>query len=224
MRWILGCLLLWSLPLRAEGIAEVLERSAMMRLAQRGEAASASPAAARVQASFQRLQALAPLPHPVELRLVGGGLHAEAIAGRLLAVSETVGDLPEGERLLLLAHEMGHLALGHWRALSGLYLRHIPGEVRPDTTDPVAGVLGAQAHALSHQQEYEADAHGYALVRRLGFGVDNALALLLRNGMQPDGATHPGTRRRLAQLRALEARLQHEVLHPEGAEAVAAAQ
>jgi hypothetical protein len=135
-----------------------------------------------------------------------GGVQAEAMLGRLLVVGDAVGDLPEGERLLLLAHELSHLTLGHWGALCELYRRHIPGEVRPDTTDPVAGVLGHDAHELSHRHEYEADAHGFAIAVKLGTTLDDALSLLMRQPMMHDTATHPATRRRIAQFRMLQSR------------------
>lgn len=204
-------------------ITEVLQRSQQQRLAQRGAADPLSAASQRVQASFDRLVAMLPPGEPARLMLVGGDLFAEAqFDGRSVAVSEAVGDLPEGERLLMLAHELGHVRLDHWAALDGLYRRFIPGEVRPETTDPVAAALGAEAHALSHRHEFEADAFGFTLVRQLGFGVENALRLLTRQGQQADGATHPGTRRRLAQLRSLDARLGHALVSPAADIAVAA--
>jgi hypothetical protein len=214
----------------AESIEQVLERSQMMRTAQRPPADAQSAAAQRVRHSLQRLTSLAGTDAPpVELVLVGGDLFAEALLDRPgIAVSQAVGDLPEGERLLLLAHELGHVRLAHARALKALYRTHIPGEVRPETTDSVSAALGREAHTLSHRHEHEADAYGYALVRSLGFGIDNAFALLTRQGMQHDSATHPGTRRRLAQLRVLEEslaqqRAQAQAQNPANAHALAMA-
>lgn len=212
----------------AESIEQVLDRSQMMRVSQRPPADAQSAAAQRVRQSLQRLTALAPAgpaAPAVELVLVGGDLFAEALLDRPgIAVSQAVGDLPEGERLLLLAHELGHVRLAHARALKALYRTHIPGEVRPETTNSVSAVLGQQAHALSHRHEHEADAYGYALVRALGFGIDNAFALLTRQGVQHDSATHPGTRRRLAQLRVIEESLaQQQAQNPDTAHAVAMA-
>lgn len=190
----------------AESIEQVLERSQKMRLAQQPPAEADSADTQRVRQSLQRLCTLAGADAPVvELVLVGGGLFAEALLDRPgIAVSQAVGNLPEGERLLLLAHELGHVRLAHARTLKALYRSHIPGEVRPETTNGANAALGREAHGLSHRHEHEADAFGYALVRTLGFGLDNAFSLLTRQGMQHDSATHPGTRRRLAQLRLLE--------------------
>lgn len=227
MRWLVIGLMgvLLHTAGSAEGIEAVLERSQRMRLAEKPAADADSAAAQRVRASLQRLLALPGADgEPVELVLVGGALFAEALLDRPgLAVSQAVGELPEGERLLLLAHELGHVRLAHARALKALYHAHIPGEVRPETTDRVAGALGADAHALSHRHEHEADAYGYTLVRELGFGIDNAFGLLTHQGLQMDTATHPGTRRRLAVLRTLEARLSEQGARLTGGHAVAAA-
>ena len=106
--------------------------------------------------------------------------------------------LAEGERLMLLSHEYGHLVLGHWDRLVGLYRHHIPGEVRPDTTDPVAQALGRDGAELSHRQEFEADAFGFRLAQQLGVGLDEALSLLMRRPAAGDTPTHPATRRRIA--------------------------
>lgn len=197
----------------AAGIESVLERSQQMRLQQKPAADARSAGAQKVRDSLQRLLSLAGAERsaPVELVLVGGELFAEALLDRPgLAVSEAAGELQEGERLLLLAHELGHVRLGHAQALKALYRAHIPGDVRPEITDAAAAALGPEASALSHRHELEADAFGYALVRRLGFGIDQAFGLLTHQGLQIDTATHPGTRRRLAQLRALEARFSAE--------------
>jgi predicted Zn-dependent protease len=200
---------LWacSAAARAEDITAVLERSQRLRLESRVPAPADSARAERIRTSFARIQATAPSPHPVELQVMQGGVQAEAMLGRLLVVGEAVGDLPEGERLMLLAHEYGHLSMDHWHDVLALYRRHVPGEVRPETTDPVARELGRDGHELSLRQEFEADAFGYRLVQRLGVGLTDATSLLMRQPVTGDTATHPATRRRIAQLRALQMRL-----------------
>jgi hypothetical protein len=206
-----------------EGIEAVLERSQQMRLSQRPAIGAPNVAAQRVRDSLQRLTREARMP-AVELVLVGGDLFAEALLDRPgIAASECLGDLAEGERLILLAHELGHVHLSHARALKALYREHIPGEVRPETTNAAAAALGPRAHALSHRHELEADAFGYTLVRSLGVGLEDAFALLTRQGVQHDSATHPGTRRRWAQLRVLDASLAQTADQAADASAIALA-
>lgn len=202
---VLGCMA-WMGQAGADDIVQVLERSQRMRLEQRISAPD-SERAQRVRRTFDRLLSQSQAaPRSVELRVMVGGVQAEAMLGRLLVVGDAVGDLPEGERLMLLAHELSHLTLEHWQALCAVYRKHVPAEVRPDTTDPVADALGRDAHELSHRQEYDADAHGFALARALGATLDDALSLLMRQPMVGDSPTHPATRRRIAQFRALQAR------------------
>jgi hypothetical protein len=185
-------------------IGEVLERSQRRQLATLQPADAGSERAQRVRAAFDRLVAAGGQRKPVQLQVVRGGVQAQAMLGRLLIVGEAAGDLPENELLVLLAHELGHLWLDHWQDVRALYSRHIPGAVEPGTTDPVAAALGRDAHQLAHRQELQADAFGFALAKRLGAGVQDATSLLMRHPQVGDTATHPATRRRLAQLRALE--------------------
>lgn len=198
---------------QAVDIAQVLQQSQLKRLEERVPAPD-NERTRRIQASFARLMTLSPPTHPVELQVMQGGVQAEAMLGRLLVVGDAVGDLPENERVLLLAHEYGHLCLDHWQALVAMYQRHIPGEVRPDTTDPVAQALGRDGRELSHRHEFEADAFGYELARQLGTALDEAFSVLMRNPSMADSPTHPATRRRIAQLRALQMRADDLVLRP----------
>lgn len=209
------CLLvlaLWALPAWSADIVEVLVRSQTLRMQAHPPASLDRERAARVRASFDWLVAVAEPRRPVELVVVSGPLHAEAMLGRVIVASETLADLPEGERLLMLAHELGHLSLGHWDELCALYRRHIPGEVRPETTDPVAGALGVEAHRQAHRHEFEADAYGYRTIHQLGYRFDTAMTLLSRSAAMHDTATHPATRKRAAMLRELDAQFQRSLL------------
>jgi hypothetical protein len=81
-------------------------------------------------------------------------------------------------------------------------------QVRCGPTRPIQWriALAHDAHDASHRHEYEADADGFALARQLGATLDDALSLLMRQPMLGDSATHPATRRRVAQFRMLQAR------------------
>lgn len=190
-------------------IVQVLERSQRLRMQAYAASDAGGERAGRVRASFDRLVDVMEPPRPLELRIVGGGLGAEAMLGHVIVASDSLADLPEGERLMVLAHELGHIALGHWDEMCRLYQRHVPGEVRPETTEPGAQALGADAHAQAYRHEFAADAYGYRAIRRLGFGMETVQSLMLRAPSPQDTATHPGTRRRVARLRELDLRLAH---------------
>jgi Zn-dependent protease with chaperone function len=78
----------------------------------------------------------------------------------------------------------------------------VPGEVKPETTDPVAQRLGREASATAHRQEFEADAFALRVLPTLGHPPQVAIAMFMDKGVQHDTATHPSTRKRVAALRA----------------------
>jgi predicted Zn-dependent protease len=184
-------------------IDNVLVRSHERRLQEFPQAAPDDERVAVVRASFDRLCRAMQVTVPVTLHVISGPVQAESMLGRVIAANQALGELPEGERLFVLAHEMGHVALGHWDKLGTLFRKHIPGDVVQEHTDRVAPVLGREASALMHANELEADAYALAALKRLGFDFDAAMATFLRHGVQHDTATHPGTRKRVAHLRTL---------------------
>lgn len=207
MKWLLQLTFLGmaiATPAQSEDIADVLRRSQQMRL----DSMTLSSDTARIRTirdSFDNLRhSLGPNLN-AELHITSGGSYAETLHGHIVIANESIADLPEGERLFILAHELGHVAAGHWAQMNQLYKRWIPGDVKPELTDPVSGLLGRDASGLAHQHEYSADVFALRLLRDLGWPENHAFSAFLRQGMQHDTATHPGTRKRVASLRAAQA-------------------
>jgi hypothetical protein len=205
MRWFQLTLLGLALagPARGEDIVDVLRRSQQMRL-DAMEPAANGPRADTVRATFDQLRQALPSDLPVELRVIRGETLAETLHGHIVVANESLADLPEGARLFVLAHELGHVASRHWLQMGQVYRRWVPGEVTPQTTDPVAAQLGREASGLSHRQEFEADAYAAQVLRTLGRPPQDAFAVFTQTGVQRDTATHPGTRKRMASLRAAQ--------------------
>jgi hypothetical protein len=203
MRWLAVTVLGLTLAMTARGedIVDVLRRSQQQRLDGFTEAAE-GPRATLVRQTFERLrQALAPLP-PMDFHVIRGPVLAETLHGHVIVANEAMADLPEAERTFLIAHEMGHVANGHWLQMALVYKHWVPGEVTPATTDPVAGALGRDAAGTAHRQELEADLFALRTLEQLGMPGDAAFSSLRLMGLQQDTATHPGTRKRIASLRA----------------------
>ena len=205
MQWMLALLVCAGTAAQAETIGDVLERSQRKRLDELSQPATDAARAARVRATFERLLAELDVRTKVELRVVSAPVIAETLLGRVIVANQSLADVSEGERSFVLAHEIGHAVHAHWDALGQLYRRHIPGEVKQEHTDAIAGTLGREASAQAHDHELQADAFALRALERLHYGVDEAMAAFLRNGVQHDTATHPGTRKRVAQLRMLTA-------------------
>ena len=135
------------------------------------------------------------------------------------------GEVTAEEMASVIAHELGHVALGHSRrrmidfsgqnalrtALGMVLSRFIPG-----IGVWIAGVLTSLLAArLSRSDEYEADAYAAALLSKSGIGVDpqkslfSKLDALTKSNMGAAPAwllSHPKTAERIEALEKLEAR------------------
>lgn len=189
---------------RAEGIIDVLERSQEQRLDAFAAVPDDDPQAAVVRATFDRVLAASGCGLKPTLRVVAGSTWAETLTrGQVIVIHRGLADVSEGERAFTIAHELGHVVHGHWGELGALYLKYVPAEVTPQVTDAVAGLLGREASRMAHEHEFDADAFALGVIRRMGYDADTAIAVFQRMPMQADTATHPGTRKRIAQLRTM---------------------
>ena len=128
-----------------------IEQDLQVRMDKLQAAPADSARAQKVRASFDTLLGRLGLGLKVELRVVRGDVLAEALHGDVVIVNEAIGAWPEQERLFVLAHELGHVALGHWSQMSGMYQKWVPGRVTQAQTDAVAALLGREASALALQ-------------------------------------------------------------------------
>jgi hypothetical protein len=191
----------------AEDIVDVLERSQQVRLDALEPAPADSPRAQAVRASFDMLVRALDLRQPagqseVELRVTRGGALAETLRGHVVIANEVIGDWAETDRLFVLAHELGHVRLGHWSQMGLMFQKWVPGMVTPQQTNAVAALLGRDASVLSYQQEFEADAFAAQTLQAMGLSQQDVISVFMHLGVNMDTATHPGTQRRIASLRA----------------------
>jgi Zn-dependent protease with chaperone function len=208
MNWLLVIFLAISgAAAHCAGIGEVLDRSQQTRLEAFAEDDPQAPSTRRIHQSFEALLSSAGLKQPVELHVVTGAVVAETLNGRVIVANQSLGDLDEGARLFILAHELGHVSLKHWPQMTQLYQAWLPGELVQAQSDAVAALLGRDASALAYQQEFEADAFALRMLHALGRSPQDALSAFRQMGVYSDTATHPGTRKRLAALRAAETEL-----------------
>ena len=134
------------------------------------------------------------------------------------------GEVTAEEIASVIAHELGHVALGHSRRrlieFSGqnamrVALGMILSRIIPGFGAQLAGVLTRLLAArLSREDEYEADAYAAALLVKSGIGVDAQISMFeklpgLMGGKAPLPAwlmNHPKTEDRIAALYTLKSR------------------
>ncbi|MCO8144517.1 M48 family metalloprotease [Rhodovulum tesquicola] len=135
------------------------------------------------------------------------------------------GEVSAEELASVIAHELGHVALGHTRrrmidfsgqnalrtALAMVLGRFLPG-IGVMIANALASLLAAR---LSRQDEYEADAYAAALLTKAGIGTGPQKSLFHkldeltagRGGVMPAWLmSHPKTEERVKAIEALEAR------------------
>ncbi|HET7794341.1 MAG TPA: hypothetical protein VFL64_13240, partial [Rhizobacter sp.] len=122
MRWVMWVgLALAAGMAHGEGIVDVLERSQQVRLDRLQLIPSDSPRALKIRASFEKLLPALGSVRSVELHVVRGDTLAETLHGHVVVAHESLGDWPEEDRQFVLAHELGHVALGHWSQMGSVY-------------------------------------------------------------------------------------------------------
>jgi Zn-dependent protease with chaperone function len=200
IRFVVLLLALCAAAAQAEGIGEVLDRSQQRRLSGFSVADPQAPATTRVRESFEALVRATGLEQPVALQVVTGDVLAETLQGRVIVANQSLGDLPETGRLFILAHEIGHVSLDHWPKMTLLYQSWLPGELVQARAEAVASLLGRDASALAHRQEFEADAFAMRTLHAMGRSPAEIVDTVRGMGVFSETATHPGTHRRLAAL------------------------
>ena len=202
MRWLFVTFLAMAgVAVHGESIDAVLERSQQVRADAHPRVDEAAPSAVRIRKSFEMVLRGAGSIPSVELKVVSGAPLAETLQGRIIMVDQSLADADEGERMFVLAHELGHVALKHWPQMRNLYQAYIPGEVVQSHTDAVASLLGYDASALAHKQELEADLFAMRTLRKLGRPPEESVRALMHEGVRGDTPTHPGTMKRVRSLR-----------------------
>jgi hypothetical protein len=168
MRWLPFCLFLlaFSGSARADDIVDVLRQSQDRRLEALGPAQD--PARARsVAASFEALRAAARPSTAFDFHVVSGKTTAETLHGHIIVANESLADRPEGERLFILARELGHVTCRHWLQMALNFKQWLPGEV--STMRPVSPAIEREAADLAHRQQVEADAYALRVLAAMGY-------------------------------------------------------
>jgi putative metalloprotease len=207
--------------------AIVMHQVAVRRTARHLDATSTPLSDPRLEAVFARLARALELPalrvHVYETDAING---LAAPDGRIfltrgLLRRHAAGAFTAEELASVVAHELGHVALGHSRrrmidftgqnairtALALILGRFVP-IVGVALANLIVGALGAH---LSRRDEYEADAYAAALMTKAGLGAEPQASLLakldrtagLGGGPPVWLASHPPSADRIAAIRRL---------------------
>jgi len=159
-------------------------------------------AARIITESFQAAMAARGAGIAVTLHITHDGLGGESALGNVVLVDDSLAALPEDERVFEIAHELGHIDLGHFERMIALFQQYVG-----DSTDDhyIARTLNVHADDLSpalQALEYEADAYGQALVSKVPGALDGGIHTFQRNVFRRGDFSHPSPRERMLKLEA----------------------
>jgi len=202
IRLLLGiCVCTWSWTALAMDIGDGIRTGDRVRLEKATPSADAE-AVRIITESFQAALAARGPGIPVTLHITHDGLGGEAALGNVVLVNDALAALPEDERVFEIAHELGHIDLGHFERMIALFQQYV-GDSKDDHF--IARTLNAHADDLSpalQALEYEADAYGQALVSKVPGALDGGMHTFQRNVFRRGDFSHPSSRERLLKLEA----------------------
>lgn len=123
--------------------------------------------------------------------------------GRTVVLSTRLTRMSPAQRFFIVAHEMGHVQLGHHGAMRSF----VAGIVDKNPDESLARrQLASSLAEISHQHEFDADAYAVKAMQSAGLDPEQAAWIFDSIGRDQDNATHPSARRRAQAIRALARR------------------
>ena len=147
-------------------------------------------------AEFKKVTAV---PAGVDFQVMDCTVDGFVHKGRTIVVSTRMSRLSTPQRFFILAHELGHLKLGHHMAISSFVARVVGSS--PDESAARAAIAAGLA-AVSHRAELDADAFAVRVMRDAGHDPEHAARLFDSIGEGHDNATHPSAGRRARSIRS----------------------
>lgn len=199
---MLAVSLLLTSPARALDVVQALERGQRVQLERCEQLDRDSHEAQVLQAALTKvLQADANAP-PVALRVARCDAFVQVLAGDIVVHPE-VATWDEGERLFVLAHELGHIRQAHWQQLTQVLRDTVPVTSTDEQATRLMRHSAPRLQGLLHAFEYDADAYAARLLRAMGRDAQaEAKRAISRQPSVADAPTHPSAPQRLARLAA----------------------
>lgn len=201
MRLVLACLIAvlstsaWSGPL-----TDQIESRMAQRLANLTPVATTDTRVRRLQADLDELR-LATGEDAVSL-VVTPDVVGRVFPGRVVAVNVDLAAMPRSQRMLVLAHELGHVVhrdherYTSWAVRTEQAMAPLQGEAADAELRRRVDLLSE----LQHGMEYEADEYASRALVRLGLSIRQAVAVLEPFKVVGETSSHPAVADRVARL------------------------
>jgi Zn-dependent protease with chaperone function len=169
-----------------------------------GRLPAANPYRRQIEALVATMQARAEVPAGTRFEVLDCDADGFVYRGQTVVLSDRLVRLNDAQRFFIVAHELGHVVLGHHADMA----RFVAGLVG-DQTDETAALARVQANlrTISHQHENAADAFAVRTMLAAGYDPEQAARLFDSIDDPTGNSTHPSARARAAAIRRTAAAL-----------------
>ena len=158
-----------------------------------------------IEADVARFQRAVAVPEGVRFQVMDCEADGFVHLGQTIVLSTRLARMNPQQRFFIIAHEMGHVRLGHHGAMRSFVARIVSDH--PDESQARAQVASGLT-PLSHQHELDADTFAVKAMESVGLEPEQAAWIFDSIGSDKDNATHPSARRRAQAIRAQARRVQ----------------
>lgn len=189
-----------ALSAHALDIVDALNRGQQVQLSQCESVAEDAPEVAVLRDSFSKLQDARHADTPVTLVVAKCSFGIQVLGGKVI-VHPAVAHWNEGERLFVLAHELGHIEHGDWHSFTHVHQEAIPADMSDEQVGLTMRRMAPKMRELMYGFEYNADEYALELLSKMGRDALAEGREAIARVPTPSGSpTHPGTAQRIARL------------------------
>jgi Zn-dependent protease with chaperone function len=159
-----------------------------------------------IEADVARFIKAVDVPDSVRFQVLDCEADGFVHQGQTIVLSTRLARMNPQQRFFIIAHEMGHLRLGHHGAMRSFVARIVndhPDELR------ARAHLASGLSQISHQHEFDADAFAVRAMESASLQPEQAAWIFDSIPSDRDNATHPSARRRAQAIRTM-ARQPHD--------------
>lgn len=152
-----------------------------------------------MEADVARFRQLVPAAAKVSFQVLDCESDGFVYQGQTIVLSTRLARMNSQQRFFIIAHELGHLTLGHHGAMRS-FVGRIVDQQRDEAK--ARAQLVSSLSAISHRHELDADAFSVRTMRAAGQDPEQAALIFDSIGDDRDNNTHPSARRRASAIRA----------------------
>lgn len=152
-----------------------------------------------IESDIARFTKAVGVPQDIRFEVMDCEADGFVYQGKTVVLSTRLTRMSPAQRFFIVAHEMGHVRLGHHGAMRSFVARIV--DQHPEEVLARRQLVSSLAE-ISYQHEFDADAFAVRAMDLAGLDAEQAAQIFDSIGHDKDNATHPAARRRAQAIRS----------------------